>query len=204
MLAERLPLAMGGSDSRGLVAAGDKANRPALERHMMKRMTCLMIFVMLGASPGIKGQSDSVAAGDWITFNRTLAGSRFSPLSEINRENVARLRPVCTDTLPEVVALQTGPLVVDGTMYFTSDTGSYAIDADTCAEKWRRLREVAKPNGYGAHRGFGYLDGTLFRGTSDGHVIALDAKDGRTKWDVTLGIPGPGVAMRLSSSPMPP
>ena len=146
----------------------------------MKRMACLLMCAMLGASLGIKGQSDSIAPGDWSTFNRTLAGDRFSPLSEINRENVTRLRPVCTYTLPEVVALETGPLVIDGTLYFTTDLGSYAIDADTCAEKWRRVREVAKPNGYGAHRGFGYLDCTLFRGTSDAHVIALDAKDGRT------------------------
>jgi len=198
MLVERLLLAMGDNDVHGLVAAGDKPNGPALERHMMKRIACLLMSVMLGASPGIKGQSDPVAAGDWITFNRTLDGSRFSPLSEINRENVGRLRPLCTYTLPEVVALETGPLVIDGTMYFTSDTGSYAIDADTCAERWRRVREIAKPNGYGAHRGFGYLDGTLFRGTSDGHVIALDAKDGRTKWDVTLDIAGPGVAMPMA------
>jgi hypothetical protein len=49
----------------------------------MKRMACLLMCVMLGASPSIQGQSDSVAAGDWITFNRTLAGSRFSPLSDI-------------------------------------------------------------------------------------------------------------------------
>ena len=153
---------------------------------MMKRVAGLLMCVMLSASPGIKGQSESVAPGDWTTFNRTLAGDRFSPLSEINRENVTRLRPLCTYTLPEVVALETGPLVVEGTMYFTSDLGSYAIDADTCAEKWRRVREVAKPNGYGAHRGFAYLDGMLFRGTSDAHAIALDAKDGRTKWDVTL------------------
>lgn len=165
---------------------------------MMKRVSGLLMCVMLSASSGIKGQSESVAPGDWTTFNRTLAGDRFSPLSEINRENVPRLRPVCTYTLPEVVALETGPLVIDGTLYFTSDLGSYAIDADTCAEKWRRVREVAKPNGYGAHRGFGYLDGTLFRGTSDAHVIALDAKDGRTKWDVTLDIAGPGVAMPMA------
>ena len=148
----------------------------------MTRMACLLMCLMLGASLGTKGPSDSIAPGDWFTFNRTLAGDRFSPLSDINRENVTRLRPLCTYTLPEVVALETGPLVIDGMLYFTSDLGSYAIDADTCAEKWRHVREVAKPNGYGAHRGFGYLDGLLFRGTSDAHVIALDAKDGRTKW----------------------
>ena len=66
--------------------------------------------------------------GDWPTFNRTLAGDRFSPLAEIDRSNVARLRVVCRYALPEVTALQTGPIVVGGTMYFTTDTISYAID----------------------------------------------------------------------------
>jgi alcohol dehydrogenase (cytochrome c) len=45
---------------------------------------------------------------------------------------------ICTYTLPEVSSLQTGPLVVDGTMYFTTDEGSCAIDASTCAEKWNQ------------------------------------------------------------------
>jgi alcohol dehydrogenase (cytochrome c) len=166
---------------------------------------------MLGASPGIKGQSDSVAPGDWITFNRTLAGSRFSPLSAINRENVTHLRPVCTYTLPEVVSLQTGPLVVDGTMYFTSDLGSYAIDADTCAERWRSVRNITKPNGLGAHRGFAYLDGSgevrwkfqtprpinaavtptagglLFTADLGGRFYAFDASSGQVLWQHELG-----------------
>jgi outer membrane protein assembly factor BamB len=100
--------------------------------------------------------------------------------------------------LPEVVSLQTGPLVIDGTMYFTSDVSSYAIDASNCSEKWRSVLEVTRPSPTGAHRGFAYLDGVLFRGTSDAHVITLDAKDGRTKWDVTLDIAGPGVAMSMA------
>ena len=37
---------------RVLVAAGDKPIGPALERHMMKRIACLLMSVMLGASPG--------------------------------------------------------------------------------------------------------------------------------------------------------
>jgi len=48
-------------------------------------------------APGITG-----AAGDWSSYNRTLAGDRFSPLAEINRSNVAQLKSVCVYTLPEV------------------------------------------------------------------------------------------------------
>ena len=45
------------------------------------------------------------------------------------------MKAICAYRLPEVSSLQTGPLIVDGTMYFTTDEGSYAIDASTCAEK---------------------------------------------------------------------
>ena len=98
-------------------------------------------------APGITG-----SAGDWPSYNRTLPGDRFSPLAEINRSNVAQLRSVCTYTLPEVTSLQTGPIVVGGTMYFTTDTISYAIDAATCGEKWKRVRHSASPSALAVRR----------------------------------------------------
>ena len=48
------------------------------------------------------------------------------------------------------------------------------------------------------HRGFAYLDGRLFRGTSDGHVIALDATDGRLVWDRVMDAKGPGFSMPMA------
>ena len=112
-----------------------------------------------------RASQQTIAAGDWPAYNRTLAGDRFSPLDEINRGNVAQLTAVCSYTLPEVSALQTGPIVIAGTMYFTTETRSYAIDAATCAEKWKVERPVERPSPLGVHRGFAYLDGRLFRGT---------------------------------------
>src|SRR5205085_2156480 len=112
-----------------------------------------------------------VSPGDWPAYNRTLAGDRFSPLSEINAGNVAQLRTICSYTLPEVTALQTGPIVVNGTMYFTTDTISYAIDASNCAEKWKAVRHSETPSALGVNRGFAYMNGRLFRGTSDVHAI---------------------------------
>src|SRR4051812_1953306 len=139
-----------------------------------------------------------VSNGDWPSYNRTLAGDRYSPLAEINTRNIAQLRTICSYTLPEVTALQTGPIVVNGTMYFTTDTISYAIDAATCAQRWRTVRHSETPSSLGVNRGFAYMDGRLFRGTSDVHVIALDAATGRTLWDRTLDIKGPGVSLPMA------
>jgi alcohol dehydrogenase (cytochrome c) len=137
----------------------------------------------------------SVAPGDWPTFNRTLAGDRYSPLTEIDRSNVARLGVVCRYQLPEVTALQTGPIVVGGTMYFTTDTMSYAIDAGTCAERWMSVRHSPTPSRLAVNRGAAYLNGRIYRGTSDAHVIALDAATGHEVWDVTLDVAGRGVTV---------
>jgi alcohol dehydrogenase (cytochrome c) len=109
--------------------------------------------------------------GDWTTFNRTYSGERFSPLKEITTDNVSRLRPVCTYDTGESVGFQTGPLVVNGVMYFTTFKNTYAVDAATCALKWKHehpFDDPAKGQGLSANRGLGHLDGRLFRGANAG------------------------------------
>ena len=171
---------------------------------MAKPTVALVMCVVIGCGHPTSGvvagaaPSASVSAGDWPTFNRTLAGDRFSPLAEIDRTNVSRLGVVCRYALPEVTALQTGPIVVGGVMYFTTDTISYAIDAGTCAERWKAVRHSPTPNRLAVNRGAAYMNGRLFRGTSDAHVIAMDANDGRIVWDVTLDVAGRGVTVPMA------
>ncbi len=149
--------------------------------------------------PGtLNAPAGSGAAGDWASYNRTLPGDRFSPLAGINRSNVAQLKSICTYTLPEVTSLQTGPIVVGGTMYFTTDTISYAIDAATCAEKWKQVRHSASPSRLAVHRGFAYMNGRLFRGTSDAHALGMDAGDGHVIWDTPLDVKGQGVSYPMA------
>jgi alcohol dehydrogenase (cytochrome c) len=135
---------------------------------------------------------------DWPVYNRTLAGDRYSPLAEITSTNVGQLKLRCVYTLPEVVAFQTGPLVIDGTMYFTSYEGSYAIDASTCKEKWSRHDKSTAPPGLAVNRGFAYLDGRLYRGTADAHVVALDATDGHVLWDHALDLDSAGISIPMA------
>lgn len=160
---------------------------------------CHLALAALAASIGVASAAPPAAnPADWPEYNRTLAGDRYSPLTEITPANVRHLRLHCEYTLPEVVSFQTGPLVVDGTMYFTSFQGSYAIDASTCKEKWSRHDKTAGPPGLAVNRGFAYLDGRLFRGTADAHVIALDAGDGHVLWDHALEVQGPGISIPMA------
>jgi glucose dehydrogenase len=75
-------------------------------RRTLATACMLCLFTLLGCSSGPR-----IADADWLTYNRTPAGDRFSPLKEMDRSNVAQLKAICTYTLPEVSSLQTGPLV---------------------------------------------------------------------------------------------
>ncbi len=139
------------------------------------------------------------ADGDWLTYNRTYNSERYSPLKQITTANVKQLHLLHTFNLgKDVSSMQTGPVVINGVMYFTTDTVTYAIDASTGALKWKQVRPVEKPGGYGANHGVAYLDGKLFRGASDAHVFALNAADGKILWDVPLDIAGPGVVIPMA------
>ena len=157
----------------------------------MFKKTILLAAVVLSQSHGTPSD------GNWTTYNRTLPGDRFSPLAEITRTNVTELKQICLYQLPEVTSLQTGPLVIDGTMYFTADANSYAIDAATCALKWKVAR-TGPPSPLAVNRGFAYLNGRLFRGTSDAHVLALDSADGHQIWDRAVDPNVPGVSIPMA------
>lgn len=143
-------------------------------------------------------QIGNVPPGDWVSYNRTLAGDRYSPLKAIDRSNVAGLQQVCSYALPEVTSLQTGPIVIGGMMYFTTDTISYAINASTCAEKWKQVRHSETPSALAVNRGFAYMGGRLFRGTSDAHVLAMDTTDGHVIWDHVIDEKAPGVTIPMA------
>lgn len=89
---------------------------------------------MLGmASVGVRAQ-EAIPEGDWRTINRDAAATRFSPLDDINRSNVANLQQAWE--YPFRSFSTAVPLVIDGTMYFPAGSRVIALDADTGQERW--------------------------------------------------------------------
>lgn len=160
---------------------------------LIKRTICLPLIMLFALTTPAQS-----ADGDWATYNRTYAGERFSPLKEITTANVETLRSVCTFDTGETVGFQSGPLVLSGVMYFTTFKNTYAIDAGTCTLKWKHEHAFSGPEGLGANRGLGYLDGKLFRGANDGHVFAIDAESGKTVWDVAIADPARGESVPMA------
>ncbi len=128
----------------------------------------------------------AATGADWLTYNGSYAGDRYSSLAEITPQNAARLKPVCAFQFGELGPMQSGPIVENGVMYVTTNDSTFALDAATCKQQWKSTyKPVGVPIGR-VNRGVAMLGDRLFRGTSDSHLIALDRKTGKTLWDVTV------------------
>jgi len=132
---------------------------------------------------------------DWLMFNRTYAGDRYSPLSQITRANAAKLQPVCIVSPGVLGAFQSSPLIYKGMGFVASTYGVFAFDAATCARKWDYIYSPVGAEGIQTSRGMAIYDGKIFRGTSDGHLIALDMVSGKLLWDAHVADGGAGYSI---------
>ena len=123
---------------------------------------------------------------DWLTWRRTLNGWSYSPLDQVNRNNVGKLDIVWSHELSE--GRQPGtPLVYGGVMYMPNPAdGIQAIDAATGDRIWEYRRERREDLGQTrveTNRNIA-MYGELIIGTStDEHIFALHAKTGEVVWD---------------------
>ena len=134
---------------------------------------------------------------DWPTYSGEVSATRFSPLAEVSKGNASGLQWKCTYDTGESTSFQTGPIVLQGVLYFTTYNTTFALDASTCALKWKYSRP-GPPGGLGVNRGLAFADGMLFRGTGDAHVFALDATSGKPGWDVSIGDAAKGESVPLA------
>jgi alcohol dehydrogenase (cytochrome c) len=123
---------------------------------------------------------------DWLTYNRTLAGDRYSPLAQINTRNAKKLRVRCLLQLGELGSFETSPLAYEGRLYLTTVHKVFAVDGTDCSVLWSYDYVPVDPEHLPGNRGVALYRGKLFRGTADGHLFALDAKTGKLLWDVRV------------------
>jgi quinoprotein glucose dehydrogenase len=157
------------------------------------KLATLLAVGVSGAALAQQGTQQTIPDGDWRTINRDLAATRYSPLTEINRGNVAQLGEAWN--YPLRGSNTAVPLVIDSTMYVPVGNRVVALDADTGQEKWVYTIPNAPPApGAAANaapqprnasgRGVGYWAGDastparilVMAGTS---MLALDAATGQ-------------------------
>ena len=115
---------------------------------------------------------------DWPVFGNDPGAMRYSPLTQINAENVSRLRRAWTFHSGSPGS-ETTPVVVDGVMYLTQPSGIFALEPETGKLIWK-----FETDGAPALRGLCYWPGNnathprVMAGVGD-KLVAIDVTTGR-------------------------
>ncbi len=132
------------------------------------------------------------APGDWLNWRRTDNAWGYSPLDQINRQNVTQLQLAWSWAMDDTGANEATPLVYDGIMYLPNPRGVIqALDAATGDLIWQYRPAAAKAaEGSDASRGIqrniAIFGDKIFATTGDAHIIAVDARTGKLAWDTKV------------------
>lgn len=162
-----------------------------MSSHILKHCSKLALAATMVASiSGLLSAQQSYNTGSvppvgkqWLTYLGDSSGKRFSALTQINRTNVGSLT-LSWAFQAHSVTIKSTPLMVNGVLYFSVPDYVWAIDALTGTKIW----EFSRPaNGdHVGNRGVAYYKDRIYFGTTDAHVICLDARTGKEVWDVTM------------------
>ncbi|MGC1384323.1 MAG: pyrroloquinoline quinone-dependent dehydrogenase [Candidatus Acidiferrales bacterium] len=161
------------------------------------------LVFLLSASDAAQAQEARKSATDgWPAYGHDAGGTRYSPLAQINRDNVTNLKVAWTFHVDDLSdgndgrkrsGLETTPIVVDDTLYLTSGYNRvFALDPETGKQKWvyDPMLDTTIPYGDGLiNRGVAtWLDSTrakgkpcrrrIYESTLDARLIALDGATG--------------------------
>jgi quinohemoprotein ethanol dehydrogenase len=175
----------------------------------MRRLIMATASAAIAACASISvaaGSSKQVAPGDWPGHGRDPGEQRYSPLKQINADNVKQLGVAWFANLTERGQWQTTPVVVDGRIYVTTPWSKvYAFDAKTGALLWKYdpkvPRELAATSlcCNNSNRGVTFWNGKIIWGTLDGRLVAIDAKKGTKVWETQTT--DPQAAMSITGAP---
>src|SRR3989475_3589562 len=137
--------------------------------------------------------ADAATGNNWLVNGRTNDSKHFSPLKQINDQNVANLGLAWYLDYDGLMGVVSEPIVVDGVIYVSAPLSKvYAVEASTGKLLWKydpQIRLDQALNGsYSARTngGVAVWNGKVYVGTGDCRLIAIDAATARKIWEATV------------------
>ncbi len=128
--------------------------------------------------------------------------TRYYPGKQIDKSNVAKLRPAWIFQTEVKESLETTPIVVDGVMYVTTSFNHvYALNAKTGEQYWHYKHKMGPVTTYCCgpnNRGVAIHNDKVYMGTLDAKLVALDAKTGSVIWETQIAEPELGYSETMA------
>lgn len=171
---------------------------------MRKLLTGLTTGLLMSvAAPALANESVTANIADskqWASQLGNYAGTRYSELAAINKENVGDLQVAWTFSTGVLRGHEGSPLVIGDVMYVHTPfpNNVFALDLKNEGKIMWRYEPQQNSDVIGVmccdtvYRGLAYADDTIFLHQADTTLVALDAKTGKEKWKVVNGDPAKG------------
>ncbi|HEV3217727.1 MAG TPA: PQQ-binding-like beta-propeller repeat protein [Vicinamibacterales bacterium] len=148
-------------------------------------------FVLLARDGDVYREKPITPKADWLFYDGSLTGNRFSQLEQINTTNIKRLGPAWIFPIATSPRLEVTPTVADGIMYVGGWNEWYALDATTGRQLWSysepRHEGILSEGGSGANRGVTIAGDKAYVVTDHAHLLAFNRFTGQRLWDVEMG-----------------
>lgn len=145
----------------------------------------------------------------WITNGGSLSNQRYSPLDQINRDNIRQVKAVWRAGLNSALDFrhnnQAQPIVYDGVIYIvTGQNDVFAISVESGDILWEYRSGLNDSDAFvccgWVSRGVGLGEGKVFVGRLDAVLMALDQRTGEVLWETKTGEPSLGYS--LTAAPL--
>ncbi|PYQ82120.1 MAG: PQQ-dependent dehydrogenase, methanol/ethanol family [Acidobacteria bacterium] len=178
---------------------------------MTRRATAAALVLLLAAAMSYRVQAQigydrllnaAKEPRNWLIYSGGYFSNRYSALTQITPANAKNLELKWMYQAAVAGGWQTTPLVVDGIMYLTQRPNDVvALDAKTGRVFWiyRHQLDPTQIVCCGSNnRGLAILGDTLYMGTLDAHLIAIDTKSGRPVWNTRVADNKAGYSVTLA------
>ena len=173
----------------------------------LARIAVVFCLVIQALTPSATIAGTAPGEGDWPAAARDAANTRYSPLSDLTTDNVARLQQSFTFSTGVLRGHEAAPIVVGDTMYVVTPYPNvlYALDLARpgAPVKWKyEPKPKSASQGVACcdfvNRGVAYADGRLFYNTLDAQTVAVDASNGKELWRRSVGDINLGETMTMA------
>ncbi len=183
-------------------------------RSVIAGLAAVLAVATVAVTVRTQTSAQAAAAKEWSTVNGDLGNTRYSALTQINKDSLSKLRGAWTSArFDDGGGGRAMPVVKDGLLFITAGSYVYAYDAKTGATVWKHqtgaspaspgLGDFTRPEqGLPAREGVAVGDGMVYVGLSNAHVVGLREKTGEQVWDVYGGIDPPRPGQGVSGAPV--